>query len=111
VRGASTIAVTGTLDDVADTDFRIVICGLVSSHPSGHGGCDEVLDDQTIVSTDGAGHADLAISVPNVSLYQFVTATAARIITPDVEELTSEYALNIPIEEGPIFADGFEAPP
>ena len=42
--------------------------------------------------------------------YHFVTATAAKIITPDVEELTSEYALDIPIDDALIFVDGFEGP-
>ena len=108
LRGAGTIKVLGLLSDVPDSDFRIVVCGLVSKHASGHGGCDAVLDDQTIVSSDGTGLASIDIDVPDNPAFQFVTATAARIITLDAEELTSEYALDIPIEELPIFVDGFE---
>jgi len=102
------LKVLGVLSDVPGSDFRIVVCGLVATHASGHGGCDAVLDDQTIVSSDGSGLASIDIDVADNPAFQFVTATAARIITLEADELTSEYALDIPIEELPIFVDGFE---
>lgn len=108
LRSTNHITVAGVLNDVANSDFRIVICGTATSHVSGHGGCDVVLDDQIIVTSDMAGTASFEVVVPNEPAANFVTATAARIVTAEVEELTSEYALNIPIEELPIFADGFE---
>jgi trimeric autotransporter adhesin len=108
-RGANTISVSGTLKSLPNQQYRILICGSASSHASGHGGCDEVLDDQTIISADALGFADFNISVPDRPGYAFVTATAALITTPDSDEQTSEYALSIPITaETALFGDGFE---
>jgi CSLREA domain-containing protein len=109
-RGNNGIRIKGTLQDIASTNFRIVVCGIVATHVSAHGGCDEVLDDETIVTSDASGLADIDIVVPDNPIYHFVTATAAKIVTADVEELTSEYALDIPIDDAPIFTDGFEGP-
>jgi hypothetical protein len=38
-----------------------------------------------------------------------VSATASLVLTPEVDELTSEFALDIPIVQSDVlFADGFE---
>jgi CSLREA domain-containing protein len=109
VRGGGSIAVIGLLQSVPDQSYRIVVCGLVAIHPSGHGGCDRVLEDQTIVTTDGGGLAEFTITVDDDPQLAFVGASAAHVITPDLVERTSEFATSIPITvEGALFADGFE---
>jgi trimeric autotransporter adhesin len=109
VRNGSTISVTGTLNSNASQNFRILICGIAAEHVSQHGGCDEVLDDQTIVSTDASGNIAFSVTVENNPAHRFVTATASRIVSVS-EEQTSEFALNFPITgfQEIIFADGFE---
>ena len=108
-RGDNGLTVSGLLTSLPNTDYRIVICGNGTSHASGHGGCDEVLDAQTIITSDGDGLADFSVVVPSNPAHLFVTATASRIITADIDEQTSEFALNIPITAEPaLFADSFE---
>ncbi len=108
-RGGNTLTVSGLLSTLPNADYRIVICGLAAGHASAHGGCDEVLDAQTIVTSDGDGLADFTIVVPANPAHEFITATASRIITADVFEQTSEFALNIAITLEPaLFADSFE---
>ncbi len=109
VRNGSTISVTGTLNSNASQNFRILICGIASEHVSQHGGCDEVLDDQTIVTTAANGNTGFSVTVDNNPAHSFITATASRIVSA-TEEQTSEFALNIPITgfQEIIFANGFE---
>jgi CSLREA domain-containing protein len=108
-RGGGTLTVTGTLPSLASQNYRILLCASTTAHASGHGGCEVVLDEQTIVTTDGTGHADFLISVADDPAYQFVTATAARIIIQDAQEETSEYSPALAIMQEPaLFADGFE---
>jgi CSLREA domain-containing protein len=108
-RGDNGLTVSGLLTSLPNTDYRIGICGNGTSHASGHGGCDEVLDAQTIITSDGDGLADFSVVVPSNPAHLFVTATASRIITADIDEQTSEFALNIPITAEPaLFADSFE---
>jgi trimeric autotransporter adhesin len=109
VRNGTTISITGTLNSLPNQNFRILICGIAAEHVSMHGGCDEVLSDETIVSTDANGNAGFTVTVDNNPAYGFITATASRIVSA-TEEQTSEFALNIPITgfQEIIFANGFE---
>ena len=109
VRNGTTISVTGTLNSNASQSFRILICGIANEHSSQHGGCDEVLDDQTIVTTATNGNIAFSVTVDNNPAHSFITATASRIVSA-TEEQTSEFALNIPITgfRELIFANGFE---
>ena len=100
----------GSLNSVPNQQYRILLCGIASSHSSNHGGCDEVLDDDQIVSTDGSGNVGFSITVASNPTHQFITATASRIVSANAEQ-TSELALNIPITGGvvdAIFANGLE---
>lgn len=109
VRNGSTISVTGTLNSNASQNFRILICGIASEHSSQHGGCDEVLSDETIVSTAANGNIGFSVTVPNNAAHNFITATASRIVSA-TEEQTSEFALNFPITgfQEIILTNGFE---
>jgi hypothetical protein len=111
VRADSTITVTGTLNSIANQNYRLLICGMAAEHSSLHGGCDVVLDDQSIVSTAADGNAAFSVSVNSDPAHRFITATASRIISAP-EEQTSEFALNMPITETQefAFANGFEGP-
>jgi hypothetical protein len=111
VRADSTITVTGTLNSIANQNYRLLICGMAAEHSSLHGGCDVVLDDQSIVSTAADGNAAFSVSVNSDPAHRFITATASRIISA-TEEQTSEFALNMPITETQefAFANGFEGP-
>lgn len=107
-RAGGTVTVSGTLNADNGQRFRISICAIANGHVSGHGGCDEVLDDETLVVTDIAGNASFSVVVAGNPAHQFVTATASLVSGP--VEQTSEYALNIPITEAQdaIFANEFE---
>ncbi len=105
----SSISVTGLLDSLPNNQYRIVICGLATANADNHGNCDEVLEEELIVTTDGNGLATIVATVPHNPAHQFLTATASLIVTPDVSELTSEFSLNLPITvESALFASGFE---
>jgi trimeric autotransporter adhesin len=110
-RAGSTITVTGTLNSNASQNFRILICGMGGEHSSLHGGCDVVLDDQTIVTTAADGNAAFTVTLNSNPAHRFITATASRILN-NIEEQTSEFALNIPITEIQeiILTTGFEGP-
>ena len=109
VRNNTAISVTGTLNSLPNQNFRILICGIGAEHVSLHGGCDEVLDDQTIVTTAANGNIAFSVTLENNPAHNFITATASRIVSA-TEEQTSEFALNIPITgfQEIIFANSFE---
>jgi trimeric autotransporter adhesin len=109
-RSADSITVSGTLNASSTQRFRISICGIASAHVSGHGGCDEVLDDATEVVSDAQGNASFSIVLANNPAHQFVTATASLLGGLGDGDQTSEYALNIPITEvqDAMFANDFE---
>ena len=109
VRNGSTISVTGTLNSLPNQNFRILLCGIATEHSSLHGGCDDVLDDETIVTTAANGNTGFSVTVANNAAHNFITATASRIVSA-TDEQTSEFALNIPIVgfQEIIFANGFE---
>lgn len=108
VRSGSTITVIGNLNSRPSQSYRILLCGVVNAHPSGNGGCDEVLDDDQIVTTDANGNVGFNIDVAHNPAHQRITASAARILGPGVEQ-TSEFGSNIPITGvDAMFANGFE---
>lgn len=109
LRSGDTIVVSGILDSLPNSQYRITICGLVTPNADNHGNCDAVLDDEIIVATDAGGQALIEATVPGNPAHLFVTATAARITTPGAVEETSEFSLNVPItSENALFSDGFE---
>lgn len=109
-RQGNSLTVTGTLRSLPNQSFRILICGMASAHASGHGGCDAVLDDQTVVSTNADGFAEFAIATSAGPDHAFVSATAARIVEAGLREQTSEFAAAIAIAQvgDAIHANGFE---
>ena len=109
LRQGNSVTVNGVLDSLPNQNYRIVLCGLDNSVAGQHGGCDSVLDAQVLVTTDGSGSAEFEITVPIGVGLDFVTATASRILTFDLHEQTSEFALNIEaIPDDRIFSDRFE---
>jgi trimeric autotransporter adhesin len=109
VRSGNQILVEGNLRSTPNSTYRIMICGVQSVPASSHGGCDQILDDLTFVNSDAQGDAPFQISVADVPGLTAVSATASLVLTPEVDELTSEFALDIPIVQSDVlFADGFE---
>lgn len=109
VRQGSQIRIDGVLHSLPNASFRISVCGVRAVPASGHGPCDRILDDLTIINSDGQGFADFSILANDFSGFSAVTATASLIVTPETVELTSEYALDIPIAQSDaLFADGFD---
>jgi trimeric autotransporter adhesin len=104
----NTVTVTGRLNSLPNKNFRILLCATSTQHNSLHGGCDRVLDDETIVTTSAQGNTFFSVTVEDDG-QPFITATASRIISA-TEEQSSEYALNIPVArtQADSFANGFE---
>lgn len=109
IRSGNQILVDGSLRSTPNATFRITLCGVQAVPASGHGACDAILDDLVFVTSDAQGDAPFQVSVTDQPGLTAVAATASRVLVPEIDELTSEFSLDIPITQSDIlFADGFE---
>jgi hypothetical protein len=83
---ASGISLSGTLNSKPSSDYRIEYFGNMDCDPSGHGEGKSLLVTKN-VTTDANGNADVSITVPIFTPWQFITATAT-----DSNNNTSEFS-------------------
>lgn len=105
----STVSISGMLDSVASTTFRIEFFADQEGDPSGHGE-GRTLIGSTVVTTDAgcsANFSGLSFSVPANNTFFSATATRLDGVQSPVE--TSEFSAwveAVPVTSAPIFVGG-----
>lgn len=84
---ATNTNLTGTFDSTPNGTFRVEFFANSAADPSGYGEGGKFLG-FTSITTDFAGHADFAVTLPGSTVGQFVTATATS-----SDSNTSEFSL------------------
>ncbi|MCC7370821.1 MAG: hypothetical protein IT306_20550 [Chloroflexi bacterium] len=83
-----TARVVGTLSSAPGLAYRVELFASPACDPSGFGEGQTFLRAAT-VSTDGSGHAPIAIDVPGLAVGQQITATVTSIATNDTSEFSN----------------------
>lgn len=88
--GTNSVTISGTLNSIASTNFRIEFFASTVADASGYGEAQRYLGFAS-VTTDGSNNASFSQNlVKAVAVGEFITATATNLTTND----TSEFALN-----------------
>ncbi len=101
IAGGSGTKISGTLNSLANSRFRIEFFGSTSADPSGYGEAETFLD-YLEVTTDGDGNATFFITLPGtLAAGSHVTAIATHLVdhdgnsaTPDRPADSSEFSAN-----------------
>jgi trimeric autotransporter adhesin len=91
----ATTSVTGTLNSTPNRTFRIELFNSPAADPSGFGE-GRVLLGFTQVTTDGAGNAAIAATLPAVAVGSVVTATATDLTSLNTSEFSNAVAAGLP---------------
>ncbi len=95
--GGSLTTVSGTLDSLPDTGFRLEFFANDVLDTSGFGEGKEFLG-SILVTTDSQGLADFVFDSPtNVPVGRFITATATRLVEGETPIETSEFSLGMEV--------------
>lgn len=113
-RNGDLVTVQGTLNSLANTQFRIRFCGMASP-ATNLGGCDQgQIGTHLSVQTNALGNANFSavLALPEGGAETHISASAGRLLGPNTDE-GSEFSLNRAINENntpPVFspnANGF----
>ena len=85
---AASTHITGALQSTASRSFRIELFANTVADGSGHGEGQRFLG-ATTVSTDGSGKAYFTYDTSNVSVGEYITATATDLTTGDTSEFSA----------------------
>lgn len=85
----SSVHITGSLDSTPSTAFSVEFFSNAACDPTGFGEGQTFLG-STTVTTNGAGHADIDVTlVASVPAGSFVTSTATKALTGDTSEFSA----------------------